>query len=765
MFVLLYIFGISPVLSAEALPDSGTDVPISVKAEDLNFDQQTGVMNAYGSVEAALEDLVLNADTLSVDTNTSIATAEGNVVLSKKGYRATGSKMTYDLKTGLSNISDFTASASVDGIKGLIYLKTKDMRDKGDIKTGSEGSATSCEQGEPHYVVKAKQFYFKPDDKLVASGATMYVQDKPVMWLPFYIYDLAKRRVSLTMPIFGSNNVEGDFVKTELQYYIDEGGSGSAYFDFMKKKGNGYGLDHDYAFGKHSGNMFLYHVPEADTGIRDWVAKLNHEISFGGRSKLKFGYDYRNIYLVPSGRLDQGGGNAELTLGDDKRNVLIGVNGFENRMSLLKDYSFRLSGNYDNVKTDYNYNFRGNMVAPKWQNISQGFVYEQNITDRLRAAFRANYYMTITGETYPMDQRIEPGIDITYSDPRVTMKVSEYTFIDPDSDTYTADNNAEYVERIPEASVALNNLSIETVSIRPEIAFGRFHESKYMSLTNSQRHFTTNRYKYGLVADRAFPVGMGTILTLSGAMEQFNYDTGDQRYTLRETASLGTDLGGFFLNTVNYTRGYNEGNTPFFFDSFGSIYHTLKDTMVFYKGSEHRLTFDGGYNYSTSKYFDLLVNYDSNPSASLHLNLGSGYDIENKRWRDLVSLFQLSPLAGLKEDLSHTYDLNTGLTKSASSLFSWQTGDTWQGRWSFKLGHTYDQARGAVILQEATVVKDLHCWEAAYTWSEFRKEFRITFTLKAFPDRPIGFASGNSGFFIDGMSGASGTSGGSSQRY
>jgi len=277
-----------------------------------------------------------------------------------------------------------------------------------------------------------------------------------------------------------------------------------------------------------------------------------------------------------------------------------------------------------------------------------------------------------------------------------------------------------------------------------------------------QRHFSAGRYKYGLGADRAFNVAPGTVLSLAGAVEQFSYDTGDQRYILKETASLASDHGGFFRNTVNYTRGYQEGNSPFFFDSRGDSFHSLKDTMVFYKGSDHRLTFDGGYNYATGKYYDLLVNYDSNPSRSLHLNLGSGYDIENKRWRDLVSIVALAPSDGLRDDLSHTYDLNTGQTKSATNLLSWQLGDTWQSRWSVKIGHTYDYARGAIILQEAAVVKDLHCWEMAFSWSDFRKESRVTFTLKAFPERPIGFTSGNNGFFIEGMSG--GTAG-TVQRY
>ena len=48
------------------------------------------------------------------------------------------------------------------------------------------------------------------------------------------------------------------------------------------------------------------------------------------------------------------------------------------------------------------------------------------------------------------------------------------------------------------------------------------------------------------------------------------------------------------------------------------------------------------------------------------------------------------------------------------------------------------------------IVKDLHCWEIKYMYSDYRKEFSYTFKTKAFPDEPFGYAPAK-GFYHEGF--------------
>jgi len=735
---------------AEA-PDGG-DIPVTIKAERLKFSQETGKVYASGSVEASFEGAVLMSDSLEIDVNESLATAEGSVIIRRGEYEAGGSAMEYHFDTDTAFVRNFRARVLPAGAKGEVFLRVSELKDSDEIKTGSQGGATTCDLDHPHHEILANSFYYKPNDKLVAYSATVYLNEVPVMWLPVYIYDLARRRVSLLMPVFGRNNVEGDFVKTELSYFADDSAWGSMYFDFMSKKGTGYGIDHKYILdGRNSGSLYLYHVREIDIDYPAFAAKLDHEVALE-KGKLKLGYDFRDIYLVPSGRMDQTRFQTDLSWVEGGSRYGFSLTTFNNRISGLNDLDLRTSLNSGTSRAEYFYSLRNALSGSKWQNISQGLYLEDKYLDgRLDSSLRVNLYRSLTLEASQYDDRLEPLVNLTYRGDFYTARLSANYFIDIDRDSYPDDYRAEYVERMPDVTLALNPQDAAGFALRPEISWGRFHESKYISATDTQRHFMADRYRTSLGVDRTFELGLGSRFGLNLGAEQFMYDTGDQRYTKKENYSLNTELGGWYSNSLRYERGVGEGNSPFFFDSTGFNYNSIRDTMVFYQGTRQRFTLDGGYNYVTNKYFDLLMSYNLRPNDSLNLNMSSGYDLETGQWRDLVSAVGFMLLPALKNNLSHTYDLRSGKTRYATNLLEFGIGDSWQSRWDFKIGHSYDVARDAIIMQEASVVKDLHCWETKFTWSEFRREYRVVFTLKAFPDMPIGYGSGTQGLFIEGL--------------
>ncbi|MCX5748824.1 MAG: hypothetical protein NTZ10_01070 [Candidatus Saganbacteria bacterium] len=753
----LYKFLYFPIIlailvSASFSSDSGQEIPVSLKAQHLKFDQDSGIISASGSVEAEFQDVTLYADSLKVNTGTKIATAEGNVRLKRKDYEASGSKMVYDMESETAHVKDFRASLSPSEMKGKLFLDLEDVDDEKNIKYGHNGNATTCDLAEPHYHMDAGKFYFKPDDKVVGVNVTAFVGNTPVMWFPFYIYDLAKRKVSLMVPVIGSNDIEGNFLKSEIAYFFGFDKWGSVYVDLMSKKGVGYGIEHNYKLNeKNSGKLYVYHVYESDTGIPDWVVKLDHKVKLSKYTNLALGYDYRYIYLVPNSRLDQTGYKIGLDYNNGKDTFATSLDVLNNRISSLGEYTFRIGRSDDMSRTNYMYNTRNSIAAAGWQNESQSFSHNQWLFSKdLNISLAANYFRNVTAEGYAFDQRLDPTVEINWKGKGFNLRVTEATYIDPDTNSYTADENVEYVEKLPEAVLTLDTTQFATVNVKSEVAYGKYHESKYIPATNSQRHYTAERFKEAATFDKVFTLPLGSSLSGLFGVEQYQYDTGDERYAQKENFALSTDLGGFFTNRAVYDRAYSDGNSPFYFDSGGYLFNTLKDTVTLYRGNDNKFTIDGGYNYITNTYMDLLTKYYFKPNDSLNLDISSGYDIQDGIWRDLVTLITVVPFAGLKDSLSHTYDLNTGKTKLATNLFEWEIGDTWQSKWKIRLGHTFDFTVNKVILQDAEIVKDLHCWELKYTWSDFRKEFRIMLTLKAFPDQPVGYGSGSRGFFMEG---------------
>ena len=61
-----------------------------------------------------------------------------------------------------------------------------------------------------------------------------------------------------------------------------------------------------------------------------------------------------------------------------------------------------------------------------------------------------------------------------------------------------------------------------------------------------------------------------------------------------------------------------------------------------------------------------------------------------------------------------------------------------------------DPATQQFKVRDIMIVKDLHCWELRYQYSDFRKEFSFAFSLKALPDEPVGISPGR-GFYFEGF--------------
>ncbi len=134
----------------------------------------------------------------------------------------------------------------------------------------------------------------------------------------------------------------------------------------------------------------------------------------------------------------------------------------------------------------------------------------------------------------------------------------------------------------------------------------------------------------------------------------------------------------------------------------------------------------------------------------MNANFRTGWDIENQKYLDLQSNLGLKLLDKFSNNTTLLSDLNSGQLKSGSNLMDLEIADKreWQNHWHFKLGHVYNPAKQEFKLVDLMVVKDLHCWEVKYTYSDYRKEFSVVFTLKALPGEPLGYVGGR-GFYFD----------------
>lgn len=110
--------------------------------------------------------------------------------------------------------------------------------------------------------------------------AHFWMSPLPLFYTPYYVFYTGKRKVVFTFPKIGSNTVEGNFVKTETKYFIDENTEGSIFVDAMSIKGNGKGWLHKYDLG-YPGSFYVYQVREEDTYPKRTSSVVNWSQDYG----------------------------------------------------------------------------------------------------------------------------------------------------------------------------------------------------------------------------------------------------------------------------------------------------------------------------------------------------------------------------------------------------------------------------------------------------------------------------------------------------
>ncbi|KPJ68817.1 hypothetical protein AMJ44_05350 [candidate division WOR-1 bacterium DG_54_3] len=718
------------------------EIPVNVKAEKLKYIEETGIIEASGSVEVKFKEVTIYADFLRMDSESNLATAEGNVRMVAEDYEATSGSILYDASREVSTFSKFQTRLAPGRVKGHLYLQAEELIDQEEKMLGDSGTLTTCDDDPPHFITKADKVEYYPEDKIIGYNVRLYVGEMLVFWTPYMVYDLSEKKKKNW--VFGHNQVEGDYLKSSWDYPY-----GILYLDLIQKKGIGLGTETDYKLWG-LGTLFLYQVADGDAGISNWVTRIEHTKQIDPWTTLKLNHRYTSTYLIPSGRREQTAFN--LDLGYKKEaNWGLKLNTFDDRLGYTQKYSLGFNQAHQKISTDYSFNYEFSKSDPKWIRNSQRLSHRRPLwSDKVIFSGMANYYNNVAAEGKVGDQRLEPVIEITGQEPNYSWRFYENWYMDLDRDEYTEDDTYQYLEKQPEIEVTPNPLDLKIFTLRPKLGYGHYHEVRYVSQLGGNRDFKSERGQAILNADKRITLGLGTVAILGAGLDQRFYTSGDQLYAYSESLRLQTDLFGRFRNDIDYRKGTTDGNTPFLFDQLGTHYHDLRETMTFYYLNKFRWSVSGGRNWQTKKWFDLDTNVMLRPNERWNWNARTGWDIENRRYKDLVNNLTLVPYGFLSMTFATVSDMNIGELRSGSILYDLYLLKDEPNQCHVKLSQIYDPATRQFKVRDIMIIKDLHCWELKYTYSDYRKEFSFTFSLKALPEEPVGISTGR-GFYMEGF--------------
>ncbi|BCR04084.1 LPS-assembly protein LptD [Desulfuromonas versatilis] len=280
-----------PALPGEGLKDLGEFSPVSLEADQLDFDQANNLYRAAGQVRLRKGGVTLTSDSVTWDDASGVATAEGNVLITEPSGTMEGERVAINLGEDRGRV-----------INGRILLRENNFHIAGaEIeKLGEQtyqvkdGSFTTCDGETPSWKFGAGRLDVTLGEYAKARHVVFYLHELPVFYLPYLIYPVKTERESgLLMPRYGYSDNRG--LQLSLAYYqvIDRNMDATFYLDYLSELGVGTGLEYRYIFGEDTaGEATAYHVAGTSGEDDRYALNWNHSGLLPGRVRMAADVEY-----------------------------------------------------------------------------------------------------------------------------------------------------------------------------------------------------------------------------------------------------------------------------------------------------------------------------------------------------------------------------------------------------------------------------------------------------------------------------------------
>jgi hypothetical protein len=438
---------------------------------------------------------------------------------------------------------------TTEGVEqGKLYYRAQNLETtKSGVAHGDHAWFSTCENPRGGYHVEARSIDVKPNDKLIARKATLFLGAAAVLFLPILVIPLRNvkdvRRTSTFVPQLGYSQLEGLYEKSRIAFGADEYYYGVYRVDYATKRGLGLGYIATIRRKDNKRQTFIDAYTANDRIANALQNRLNiiDTENFAQNLRGQFGVNYNsdfgpNIYLPPQ----------------------YTVNG-----SLVRT----------GANSSQNLTFSRNIQGSLYDSLNAAFVDTLRLGPALTQAFNVSY--TSYTSTYQTTSTLHLNALTQF-----TTRFADYTFTVDKTDTQFPSN----YDKVPE------------LQITPHIVLGRFPvqtQVTYGTYTEQQNAFTTQRLNLFANLPVYFRVFHDSDFTASASINQDLYGTGDAKAIVTQQASLSTPFGNHFVNSITYNEQNPMGpsDVPFqTLDHLVSASHGAQDVLRIYNKDVYSLS-------------------------------------------------------------------------------------------------------------------------------------------------------------------------------
>lgn len=253
-----------------------SDRPVEVRAENLEYEADTGWVVASGDVRIESDDQVMRADRVRLNQRTGEVEASGNVVFERgPGDVWRGDSLKYNFQTGEGQTSESHIESGVFKIDSDRIDRRPDRR-----IVLHDATLTSCTNapGHEHYRVRGRKVTLMPGEYVKVRGATLRLFGLPAFYWPYWYRDLNEGYGLDLEPGYSSPMgafLLGSYTARWFDFGPDAYLDGRTRFDLRSKRGVAGGQDLLWFSPRRGeGLLSLYYADDQEPPAGDETAGL-----------------------------------------------------------------------------------------------------------------------------------------------------------------------------------------------------------------------------------------------------------------------------------------------------------------------------------------------------------------------------------------------------------------------------------------------------------------------------------------------------------
>lgn len=684
---------------------------ILVDADEVYY--HSGATIAEGNVIVRYRDITITADTAEIDEDGVWGQFRGNVTIERQGQVITAELIRMNFETEQWEVLGARTRLEPEqferGVVEPIYVRAETVSGTGEeeVVDAYRGLATSCDLEEPHYGLHSRHIRVVGDDRFVMEKPRLQILGTTVLRLP---WDLVLSRQSPNnrfFPELGQNTVEGFYAKFAYLYLTGSELNSYVRLHLTEKRGIGFGGDHYFLTGPHSGEASLFIEP--DQGSMSARLRHNWDISRDLNSRLNLSLQEQSGFTSATRSLT---GNLTLTHRGALSTTTLGID------RSITDSTFTSSKRFTSTL-----NHRQRMSGDaSWD---------------LRATLRRSEFGTVT----PTSEIVEAIFQYQDRGDWFDWALAAERQWQTEGDG----TQGFRLEKLPEIVFNTDSRRLGDWKLFGDVPFRARLTAGHLVQYPDEDEISTAALGLDLGGERN-QISRNTTLTAGLNFNQGFYSDDSALYTLGGSLDIDTEFGSHLHSRISHRAATVAGFSPLRRD-YGGVYDYTTLSLVHQRPDLSRFELTGGFDYVQDRWRELRLRGWYNASDRDRIELVSGYSLDDSTWRPVQVRWTHAAPWEIYLALSSTYDIDAGELNSANVEFDWRIDD----RWQFAGLAAYTGYQGEISDYSLRITRDLHCWLASLTYDSDYDEIRLNLGIKAFPfeeqDWTIGRGGARQGSF------------------